>query len=367
MKSICRRQTTSATFASSFVYHDVVVAILILLLVWGGYDSTTSPRTVVTGMTLEGAAKSVIFSKQQRQQQASQVKSSSDTRQKQSSESPESSSSSTQSRLVIFLHGRLESEPGVGNVYPPPRQLYSNFLNRLVDKFPSDDKEGTTTSLLMVEYDELLSKHLSKEPRDLQLGPVSSAILECIRKELVVVGKAGEDDDDDDEQPISRRRRRQQVTLITFSMGAAMGLKLLSNTEWFLSKSVLIENVVFIEPVWRCWLPFVVSNPKVIADIPALAIIGSNDKDTLIDSGRNVKRALQPFLPNVQVVEIDGGNHWYILNEESYNEMIVSPSSSSSKQQQQGVNVLVTEEDDDIPPHDMLQEQLVESISQFLL
>ena len=198
-------------------------------------------------------------------------------------------SDSQQSPLVIFLHGRLEAEPGE-TAYPPPNKLYGDFIERLRKKLPSDG-----TGLLLLEFDEILSK-LSTEPRDLRLGPISSAISESICNVIA---------------PETSQQHKKTLTLITFSMGAAMGLKLL-NTGF----SERIEKVVLIEPVWRCWLPFAVSSPKIICDVPTLALAGSKDKDTMVDSGRSVQRSLKPFLPNLEVVELKGGNHWCILNDE---------------------------------------------------
>ena len=186
---------------------------------------------------------------------------------------------------VVFLHGRLESDPGEPP-FPPPNVLYRQFCSSIV--------ASLDMPVLQIDYHKILSKKLGKERRTWQMGPISQAIADSITKEL--------------------HNKETSIILITFSMGAAMGMKLLQNAETLFShQNLTITRLVLIEPVWRCWLSLV-PHDKPISDVPALAVFGSLDKDTLTDSGKNVHGSLRPLLSNLTTVRLHGGNHWYILN-----------------------------------------------------
>ena len=217
-------------------------------------------------------------------------------------------STSTPGELIIFLHGRLEADEHESNIsIPDPSELYIDFLSNLCDKLPPNSQ------ILMPAYHEHY-KDWKREPRDLTLGPVSSAIGQAIHNHV-----------EEMHEPI-------KATVISFSMGAAVLLKLLANDPILSRKKSCVEihvqRLILIEPVWRCWLPFAVSeaNKRIgdptkgataISDVPALAIAGSGDDEVRCDSGcmgqRNmdcVRRSLKPFLPSVRVAEIEGGNHF---------------------------------------------------------
>ena len=162
------------------------------------------------------------------------------------------------------------------------------------------------------------------EPRDLTLGPVTSAISQVIHDHLK-----------------STERDAIKLTMISFSMGAAILIKLMasdpilssaknSGVDVGIKCSVNIQRLILIEPVWRCWLPFAVSKAAslvgdptrdcIISDLPTLAIAGTNDDEVGHDSGcmgqtsmDGVRRSLRPFLPSTKVSEIEGGNHFGAL------------------------------------------------------
>ena len=220
-------------------------------------------------------------------------------------------STSTPGELIIFLHGRLEADEHESNIsIPDPSELYIDFLSNLYDKLPPNSQ------ILMPAYHEHY-KDWKREPRDLTLGPVSSAIGQAIHDHI-------------EEMQFRWGNDPVKATVISFSMGAAVLLRLLANGPILSGKKscVEIQRLILIEPVWRCWLPFAVSeaNTRIgdpakcataISDVPALAIAGSGDDEVRCDSGcmgqRNmdcVRRSLKPFLPSVRVAEIEGGNHF---------------------------------------------------------
>lgn len=221
--------------------------------------------------------------------------------------------------LVAFLHGRLE--PDVGEApYARPAELYGDFCRSLAERLPpaAAHDDGTSTSsssVLLVDYEDILERELKREPRDLRLGPVSSAVAEDVRDAVLGIGGGDDDDASGGEEQETRR-----IVLVTYSMGAAMGLKLLAHhfddDDPSLRRKLEIERVILIEPVWRCWLPFAVSSPRIIAEVPALALYGTEDELTKLDSGGSVAGSLRPFLPNLETVPLEGGNHWGIVSED---------------------------------------------------
>ena len=190
------------------------------------------------------------------------------------------------------------------------------------------------SDVFLVDYHEHY-RDWRREPRDLELGPVSSAVGETIRKHI----KSYSDPMNATATSISVK-----ITLVSFSMGAAIVLKLLKNSPMFESASVSvpssilkngikIERAILVEPVWRCWLPFAVSRAaearysanakKVeISKVPSLVLVGTNDLEVRHDInggmgsndtrnlGQSVARCLQPFLPNLSTIDIAGGNHF---------------------------------------------------------
>ena len=232
----------------------------------------------------------------------------------QSSPSPTSQPSNPASNeLVIFLHGRLEADDDEDICIPEPFRLYSDFLSSLSNKMPANSQ------ILMPIYHENY-KDWKHEPRDLTLGPVTSAISQVIRDHLM-----------------STEQESIKLTMMSFSMGAAILMKLMANdpilsaaknseVDVGINCRVDIQRLILIEPVWRCWLPFAVAEAAsligdptscMISDLPTLAIAGTNDDEVGYDSGcmgqknmDGVRRSLRPFLPNVHVEEIEGGNHF---------------------------------------------------------
>ena len=220
----------------------------------------------------------------------------------------------SENELIIFLHGRLEADDDEDIVIPEPSELYGDFLSDLSNKMPPNSQ------ILMPAYHEHY-KDWKHEPRDLTLGPVTSEISQVIHDHLEFT----------EEESI-------QVTMMSFSMGAAILLKLMANDPILSSAknsdndidrncSVNVQRLILIEPVWRCWLPFAVSEAASmmgdparsceVSDLPTLAIAGTNDDEVGYDSGcmgqksmDGVRRSLRPFLPRVQVQEIEGGNHF---------------------------------------------------------
>ena len=227
-------------------------------------------------------------------------------------------SSASTSSCVVFLHGRLEAEPGDDAPFPRPAVLYRDFCHGLAHVLQQP--------VLMVEYHHLLAsttRFLGREPRSWELGPLSRSIFRTIVHELS--GNNGNSHNDDSATndcatvvPFSN------MILVTFSMGAAMGLKFLHHAPTVLPPGIKISHVVLVEPVWRCWLSLVVRTPSTLwtsddddsnNDAPAVwALWGTHDSETLTDSGRNVAAALRPLLPHVVTHSIPGANHWYILN-----------------------------------------------------
>lgn len=234
---------------------------------------------------------------------------------------PSSSGTTSQpnpsNEVVIFLHGRLEADDDEDIFIPDPTELYSDFLSGLSNKIPANSQT------LMPAYHEHY-KDWKHEPRDLTLGPVTSAISQVIHDHLK-----------------SSEQESIKLTMISFSMGAAILMKLIANDSLLSTAnkstcnddvggnncSVDVQRLILIEPVWRCWLPFAVSEVAsslgdaarscVISDLPTLAIAGTNDNEVKYDSGcmgqksmDGVRRSLRAFLPNVQVSEIKGGNHF---------------------------------------------------------
>ena len=222
--------------------------------------------------------------------------------------------SPSSNELVIFLHGRLEADDDEDIFIPEPSQLYGDFLSGLSQKIPANSE------ILMPAYHAHYQdwKH---EPRDLTLGPVTSAISQVIHDHLK-----------------STERDSIKLTMVSFSMGAAILIKLMasdpilssaknSGVDVGINCSVNIQRLILIEPVWRCWLPFAVSEAAslvgdptrdcIISDLPTLAIAGTNDDEVGHDSGcmgqtsmDGVRRSLRPFLPNTKVSEIEAGNHF---------------------------------------------------------
>lgn len=104
-----------------------------------------------------------------------------------------------------------------------------------------------------------------------------------------------------------------------------MGLKLLHDQQHRQPhpppRMPMISKLILMEPVWRCWLSLasrevpIVSTSTGSSSCQCLAIWGTCDRDTLMDSGQSVKGALRPLLPEVETRSIRGGNHWYILND----------------------------------------------------
>ena len=215
--------------------------------------------------------------------------------------------------LVIFLHGRLEADDDEDIFIPEPSQLYSDFLSSLSNKMTANSQ------IFMPAYHEHC-KDWKHEPRDLTLGPVTSAISQVIRDHLM-----------------STEQESIKLTMMSFSMGAAILMKLMANdpilsaaknseVDVGINCRVDIQRLILIEPVWRCWLPFAVAEAAsligdptscMISDLPTLAIAGTNDDEVGYDSGcmgqknmDGVRRSLRPFLPNVHVEEIEGGNHF---------------------------------------------------------
>mmetsp|Transcript_21567 Transcript_21567/g.45492 ORF Transcript_21567/g.45492 Transcript_21567/m.45492 type:complete len:333 (+) Transcript_21567:69-1067(+) len=231
--------------------------------------------------------------------------------------------------LVVFVHGRLEADPvSDGMDIPRPAELYSDFCNGLADETKKD--------VLLVDYHEHY-KDWGREPRDLGLGPVTSAIGEAIRNHIATT-------------TFRTDTATPKITLVSFSMGAAIVLKLLGSDPTFqpatLSSSLLgssegvlqVEKLILVEPVWRCWLPFAVARATEagyspsnnnnnggvgISKIPSLALVGTRDEEVQHDCGgagmggsgpRNsseaVVRTLRPFLSNVSAIDVTGGNHF---------------------------------------------------------
>ena len=129
--------------------------------------------------------------------------------------------------LLIFLHGRLEADEHESNIsIPDPSELYIDFLSNLYDTLPPNSQ------ILMPAYHEHY-KDWKREPRDLTLGPVSSAIGQAIHNHV-----------EEMHEPI-------KATVISFSMGAAVLLKLLANDPIFFRKKscVEIQRLILIEPV----------------------------------------------------------------------------------------------------------------------
>ena len=97
-----------------------------------------------------------------------------------SPQSPTPPSPLTSDELVIFLHGRLEADDHEKNIHvsiPDPSELYIDFLSNLYDKLPPNSQ------ILMPTYHEHY-KDWPREPRDLTLGPVSSAIGQVIHNHI---------------------------------------------------------------------------------------------------------------------------------------------------------------------------------------
>ena len=191
----------------------------------------------------------------------------------------------TTNEVVVFLHGRLEAEPGEV-AFPPPAELYNDFCTALADALDAP--------VLMVDYHDTLASKLSQEPRTWTWGPICQQIASVVTREIGSSNKCA---------------NCCGIVLVTFSMGAAMGLKLLAGGL----SAMQINKTILIEPVWRCWLSLAPRNVP-ISQVPTLAVWGTLDKDTLTDSGRNVSAALRPLLPNLQTHTLEGANHWYILN-----------------------------------------------------
>jgi len=244
------------------------------------------------------------------------------------SKADKKSPSNSPPELVIFLHGRLEANAGENMSIPEPSELYGDFLSELSNQLPPQSQ------VLIPAYHEQYSEW-KREPRDLTSGPVTSAISRVIHDHLVGI------------DPSLQAAMPRHLTLISFSMGAAIMLKLLANDPMLHLSTNQSDNdrndctnrvdikrlkLILIEPVWRCWLPFAVSEASssigdptrrssiVISHLPALAIAGTKDEEVRHDSGcmgqnsmDGVRRSLRPFLPNVQVAEIEGGNHFGAL------------------------------------------------------
>ena len=210
---------------------------------------------------------------------------------------------------VIFLHGRLEKDDDSEPPFEAPAKLYYDFCKGLAKQFEQPSTNSKTTSistsfpLLMIEYDKLLAMELPNEPRTLDYGPVSTALANAIETNLG--------------QRRQQQQQKQPLVLVSFSMGASMALKLLRNSK-VLQKA--LTHVILVEPVWRCWLPFCVSsNQKAILtnddNIRILALCGTKDDQTMVDSVGSVMGSLKPLLPTLEVLLVEGGNHWGILTE----------------------------------------------------
>lgn len=217
-----------------------------------------------------------------------------------------------QMSLIIFIHGRLESDSPDESI-PNPKDLYRDFCVGLADKASQD--------ILLPQYHEHY-RDWRKEPRDFGVGPVSNLVSKAIRDHIME--KSNNIDNQNDN--LQQSRPKMTITLISFSMGAAILLKLLKSDP-FLSSSTMIEidKLILIEPVWRCWVPFAVSEASssmtkmsgdattLVSDIPALALAGTNDDEVWHDSGggkNGVARSLRPFLSNLSAIEVEGGNHF---------------------------------------------------------
>ena len=212
---------------------------------------------------------------------------------------------------VVFVHGRLEAEDGEAP-FAAPAELYSDFCRGLAETMEPSQQEPKA-SVLLLEYDNLLSKELPREPRDLSYGPVSSALAEAISTHVLLPREKAQSTTAE-----GREHKASQLVLISFSMGASMALKLLHNSD---ALKEALTYVVLIEPVWRCWLPFAVSGPRPIlaagdtASPSVLALYGTRDDQTQVDSGGSVKGSLRPLLPDLETLSLKGGNHWGILTE----------------------------------------------------
>lgn len=195
---------------------------------------------------------------------------------------------------IVFLHGRLEAEAHEPP-FPPPPNLYSHFCSSLAKR--------SRQKVLMVDYHEGLSSHLGKEPRSWELGPISQSIIDCLN------------------QQFAHHEEISLIDIVTFSMGAAMGLKTIRHASDKLvpDSKFSVSKMILIEPVWRCWLSIAMTHSNEFLTIPVLAIWGTLDRDTLIDSGNSVERSLTPLVSDrslLSAVSLNGGNHWYILNED---------------------------------------------------
>jgi hypothetical protein len=214
-------------------------------------------------------------------------------------------SSASSSDLIVFIHGRLD----VGSSYriPPPPILYSEFCKGLARRSGKD--------VLLPTYHEYYNVW-REEPRDLGIGPVSSAVGTAIRNHILAsknVSLGGES-----------KKTPTKLTFISFSMGAAILLKLLKSDPLFKSDRIQVEKIILVAPVWRCWLTFAVQRQaearssrlkeldQTVSTLPVLVLAGTNDIEVEIDSGgiRTVGAALRPFLPILGVIEIEGGNHF---------------------------------------------------------
>lgn len=206
---------------------------------------------------------------------------------------------------IIFLHGRLEAENGKPP-FPPPSRLYQQFCTSLA--------KSMNEPVLLVDYHEILSQQLGKEPRTWQRGPIAQSVMDVVESEMSGLMDSNRDWKGGD----SNNRQQIDVTLVTFSMGAVMGLKLL---QWYETSAgqlapVRICKMALVEPVWRCWLSLV-PRDEPISHIPVLPIYGTNDSETLTDSGvGGGQSVLQLLLPNLAVHELKEGNHWYIVNDD---------------------------------------------------
>mmetsp|Transcript_15018 Transcript_15018/g.36942 ORF Transcript_15018/g.36942 Transcript_15018/m.36942 type:complete len:874 (-) Transcript_15018:1942-4563(-) len=351
------------------------------------------------------------------------------------SDSSDSSLKQLPPTCLVFLHGRLELEehnrnrnksgdshrnPDKSARLPPPRILYWEFLSKLSSAFASafssslnvvadaDTKTSTVgdanseVDILMIDYTTLLSKYLSKEPRSWEFGTVTKQVSKLISDEIH--GRYVKPN-------MKEKPPIMNVGLITFSMGAAIGLKILHNQQKRQTENDQLlfsfSHAILLEPVWRCWLAMASrmdTSMDEIQDIrnelKLLAVCGTKDNDTLLDSGGNVGRALRTILgdppstleqPNPAgpsfkknnsalrcsdwtIQYVDDANHWYpiFVPEESagleehdslLNELEMAPDSWTLPASVQEIFAKDASETRTTPD---IQDEVINHIAQFL-
>ena len=191
----------------------------------------------------------------------------------------------TLDRRIIFIHGKL-----VGKGIERSALQYAPLINETVTMGKA--------YIVMPEFDSLLNR-IEEEPKNLDLGPISSTVMSAVQIELVNCNRA---------------------PIIAYSFGCLLLAKLL-RTELVekIGRIVLIAPVIP-KSIYKYW-------SGVLSNAPTLIIWGTHDNFV------KQPKSLTTWFPKAKLSPIEGGNHLYYLMPSPMDRFDENPASISRQTQ----------------------------------